>query len=58
MILGLSLHLFMGWLVEKFVLLSLFFSVGCLSIAVIYFLLDVSLAVKAMRVELVEHLQE
>lgn len=54
-ILGLFLRLFAEWQSETFVLLFLFLSVGCLCIAVAFFLLDVSFALKAIKVELSKH---
>jgi hypothetical protein len=51
MILGVFLRLFLGWKCESVVLVFLFSSVTCLCMAMIYFLLDVSLALKALKLE-------
>lgn len=56
MILGLFLLLFAGWSSEGLVLTFLFLNVGCLCISMVFFLLDVSLALKAVKVELGKHL--
>ena len=57
MILGLFLRVFTGWECETMVLCFLFLSVACLCISTIFFLLDVSLALKALRVEVAKYLE-
>ncbi|MCG3204655.1 MAG: hypothetical protein KCHDKBKB_01370 [Elusimicrobia bacterium] len=55
-ILGLLVRLFFGWACEGFVLAFLFLGVVCLCVAMVYFLLDVSLSLKALKVNLDPHL--
>ncbi len=52
MIVGLFLRLFLNWSDEALVLACLFLSILCICVSMIYFLLDVSLALKALTVEL------
>jgi hypothetical protein len=55
-ILGLFLRLFLGWPCESAVLIFLFLSVACLCLSMVFFLIDVSLALKALKVEVDKHL--
>lgn len=57
MIIGLFMKLFLGWTSEGWVLTFLILSISSISIAMVFFLLDVSLALKALRVELQKHLK-
>ena len=53
-ILGLFLRLFAGWSLQGPILSVLFLSVGSLCVSMVFFLLDVSLALKAVKVEVEE----
>lgn len=51
MVLGLFLRLFMNWPLEGLILVFFFLSIVCLCLALVFLLLDVSLSLKALKVE-------
>lgn len=51
MVLGLFLRLFLEWPLEGTILVFFFLSIVCLCLALVFLLLDVSLSLKALKVE-------
>lgn len=57
MILSLAVHLFLGLLSGKIILVCLFLSIICLCASLVFFLWDISLALEAVKVEVKKRLK-
>ncbi len=56
MVIGLFFLVFLGWPVQNLILIFFFFAIVALTLAAIFLILDISLALKALRLELQPHL--